>query len=111
MILADPEYSVEIQERLDNFHRDLPVLDSKSIVKKHVIFGECFLLNSGDSYSLKEIIAKKFSIHESEIVMVGSAQMGFSIAPRKLYLPFRDTSDIDIAIVSEVLFDSVWNEV
>ena len=38
--------------------------------------------------------------------MVGSAKLGFSIAPTQRYRPFGEESDIDLAVVSSQLFDT-----
>lgn len=40
--------------------------------------------------------------------MVGSAKLGFSIAPSKLWKSFDEESDIDMVIVSDVIFDDFW---
>lgn len=43
--------------------------------------------------------------------MVGSGKLGFSIVNSKRYRPFSDTSDIDVAIISPILFDAIWHNV
>lgn len=70
---------------------------------------------------IKEKIAEKFKIDLSEIriIVVGSAKLGFSITekwqkdkpPLPRYRLFNATSDIDLAIISEPLFDSIWKEI
>lgn len=42
--------------------------------------------------------------------MVGSAKLGFSIAPHQLWKPFDDLSDIDMVIVSNSVFDTFWKD-
>ena len=42
--------------------------------------------------------------------MVGSAKLGFSIAPSKLWKPFDGESDIDIVVVSEKSFTEYWSK-
>ena len=42
---------------------------------------------------------------------MGSAKLGFSISPSKRWRPFGDRSDIDVAIVSHDLYQTVWHEV
>ena len=42
--------------------------------------------------------------------MVGSAKLGFSIAPKKLWANFSEESDIDIVVISEQVFDDYWKE-
>jgi hypothetical protein len=41
----------------------------------------------------------------NEVLLVGSAKLGFSIVKTKRYKPFGEESDIDVAIVSSRLFD------
>jgi hypothetical protein len=43
-------------------------------------------------YSLKAAVAEQFQIHPNEIIVVGSAKLGFSIAPTKRYRAFGETS-------------------
>jgi hypothetical protein len=38
------------------------------------------------------------------------AKLGFSIAPEKRYRSFGEESDLDIAIVSPVLFEQLWKD-
>ena len=63
----------------------------------------------------KEIISEKFHISFHSLQLVGSAKTGFSLSPQKALLPFHDdssnqkSSDIDIAIVSEKLYQYYWD--
>src|SRR5262249_23959724 len=96
-------------ERLSEFKADLRSLSDYRMIRKYIIFGKCQMLSDDLYADLKAKIAEKFSIHPTEIVMVGSAKLGFSIAPHKRYREFGDRSDIDIAIVSEKLFLTMWD--
>lgn len=50
-------------------------------------------------------------LHPLELVVCGSAQLGFSPVPDKLGKAFDpSSSDMDIAIVSPELFDLCWHE-
>lgn len=46
----------------------------------------------------------------NSIIVVGSAKLGFSIAPHKRYRDILDESDIDVAIIDDELFDSYWEK-
>ncbi len=81
------------------------------VVQKHIIGGDCFTLTSDQHFELKRAIADKFSLNPHYVVVVGSAKLGFSIARTKRYRHFGNDSDIDIAIVSDRLFDEVWQQV
>lgn len=64
----------------------------------------------------KEIVTSSLGINFHNVQIVGSAKMGYSLSPRKLLHPFHDevpgmpSSDIDIAIISEQLYQQFWSE-
>lgn len=101
----------EVAERLRRFQDDLPNLDAGQIIRKHITLGDPFVLTRDDLIRLKEAIGDEFTIHPKNVYLVGSGQLGFSIAPQKRYRPFGETSDIDIALVADDLFDAVWEQV
>lgn len=50
-------------------------------------------------------------VHPFQLIVTGSAHLGFSPVPGKLGKPFNPaSSDIDIAVVSSELFDVWWSE-
>ena len=63
----------------------------------------------------KLIISDSLKIDISNIALVGSAKIGYSLSPTKLFSEFnndssiRKVSDIDVAIISPDLFDNYWN--
>lgn len=104
-------FEQKIQQNLVSFKASLESETVPNIVRKHLTFGESVLLEHDKHFSLKAEIADHFKIHPSEVLIVGSAKIGFSIAPQKRYRFFHDQSDIDIAIVSTHLFNIVWEDV
>jgi hypothetical protein len=105
------EYSL-IEERIGAFKRDLFELEEEEIIQK------CFQHNmepvciSNDTYFLlKSKISKHFGLHPIDVFMVGSGKLGFTIKPNEQFRQFGDSSDIDIAIVSEELFERFWKAV
>ena len=100
-----------VEERLNQFKEDLNILSPVQIVRKHIISGECHVLSQHQYFDLRSVIADQFGLHPNEVLVVGSAKLGFSVVPRKRYLPFRDKSDIDVALVSSKLFDKVFEDV
>jgi len=95
---------------LQDFKADLTVLDSATILEKYIILGDCAELSTQQHSALKQRIAGNFRISSENVVIVGSAKLGFSIAPGKRYRKFGESSDIDVAIVNANLFDAVWRE-
>jgi hypothetical protein len=47
-------------------------------------------------------------LNENNVVIVGSAQVGFSLSPDTFFRPFSEDSDIDVLVVDEQLFDTIW---
>ncbi|WP_146179823.1 hypothetical protein [Micromonospora sp. RP3T] len=87
-------------------------LDDSAIVDQYVLHGSCYAIQEEQHYALKREVAHQFNLEVSrDIFVVGSAKLGFSIAPNKRYRYFGDRSDIDIAIVSHDLYQKVWHEV
>jgi hypothetical protein len=56
----------------------------------------------------RDEIVGKLNVTRSDIRIVGSGRLGFSLKPGKDFRPFRDTSDIDVVVVNPTLFDQLW---
>jgi hypothetical protein len=53
-------------------------------------------------------LASELDASPDDIRVVGSGRLGFSMKPGHNLRTFRDTSDIDVVVVNEGLFDSLW---
>lgn len=102
-----------IDERRQLFRQNLAELpDDMAVVRRHVLHGAPFALDEEGSFALADEISTHWGVHPNrDVYLVGSAKLGFSINPKKRWLPFRNESDIDIAVVSERLFEIRWNEI
>lgn len=105
---------------------DLQSLEPKDFYMKHIVkshnwyFSEYLhvpqdeIVDKMDCF--KEIVSSKFGVNFHNVQIVGSAKMGYSLSPSKLLHPFHDevpgkpSSDIDIAIISEHLYQRFWSE-
>lgn len=96
---------------LAQFKNDLLVLDSKAVVRKWITSDRCAMVSDKEYQALKKHISSRFKVAETQILVIGSAKLGFSLSPKKLYRSFNDRSDIDVVIVSSELFDIVWKGV
>jgi hypothetical protein len=67
-----------------------------------------FANSPGDWSRLRGSLSARLGCPEEQIVVVGSAKMGFSLAPRKYGRAFRADSDIDVIVIHESLYDQVW---
>lgn len=87
-------------------------IGTSQIVQRYMLHGECVAITEDQHFELKRKIAEAYSLEvNQEVFVVGSAKLGFSIAPHKRYADFHDRSDVDVAIVSRGLFESVWHQV
>lgn len=93
----------------------------KHIVKSHNWYFSDYLHIPQDEFVdkmdfFKEIVSTELGISFHSLQIVGSAKTGYSLSPHKLFRPFHDeipgqpSSDIDIAIVSDKLFQQFWDE-
>lgn len=56
-------------------------------------------------------LASRLKLHPKEFTLVGSARTGFSLSPEPKYgTPFSNASDLDLAVVSENLFQQISKE-
>lgn len=60
-------------------------------------------------HDFKIAVSSVLDVSAKNVAIVGSAKTGFSLAPRKNFSAFGDQSDLDLVIVSPVLFRSLWD--
>ena len=101
----------DTDSRVKEFQERLVENAPNYIVQRDIIFGSCAVIDNDQYLSLRSEVAKKFRVHPNDVLVVGSAKLGFSIAPHKRYRHFGDESDIDVVIVKSELFDDVWHSV
>ncbi len=111
-----------------NFKNDIlsNSLSDEQLFQKYFVDNETFFFKSIATsedweYELKMDIAKSLDIHMNDIYIIGSGKTGFSMKPRCRGRSFdgdfvesnkwKDKSDIDIAIVSNILFDNVQENI
>ena len=81
--------------------------DCLKIVRKHIIPGvpSVFEGNENDYYEFRDLIAKHFEIGFHEVLILGSAKLGYSYHKDSVFSP---ESDIDVALVNDALFESFY---
>jgi hypothetical protein len=102
---------MSVEDDIQSFRAELRQRSASELVQRHITSGECVTLPATSYFELKNRVATQFELHISEVLIVGSAKTGFSIAPDKRYRPFGETSDIDVVICSSNLFDTFWKDV
>lgn len=106
------EKNDSIEIRKESFKRYL-IDDNHTIdqvIDRYLLFGTPYVFENDEEtfFALKADIADYLNIKQTQIYVVGSAKLGFSIAPGKLFKNFDDDSDIDIAIIDDVLYLERW---
>lgn len=108
------EVTEEIKYIESNFYKDLceNEIDTEILIEKYLLNGNTYIFrdNENNYFKLKKIISDKFQVSTTNVFMVGSAKLGFSISPKKLWKPLNDESDIDMAIISDKLYDIFWKQ-
>lgn len=105
----------------DRLKKDLSDdMDSERVFQKHVVDGASYLFNSpphspDEEYELRHEIAIATKTSINDVIIVGSAKLGFSVKSEKFPVfdskftntgTPRDKSDVDIAIVNPVFFEN-----
>jgi hypothetical protein len=104
-------------EYLARFKADVYSLPPGEVFGRYILPDACMGAINVDQRSLRELIASNFEIELKSIIIVGSAKLGFTLRrkqksededERPAFSPFSENSDIDVAIVSDALFDKIW---
>jgi predicted nucleotidyltransferase len=82
----------------------------REVVQRSITTGACVHLDASAYVELKQRVAAEYQISHADVLVVGSAKLGFSISPKRRWGTFGDDSDIDVAIVSTALYRALWQE-
>jgi hypothetical protein len=95
---------------VDQFKEALAESPLAAVVQQHVFRGLPYVFRDEPASNNLLIghLCGELSVLEQNVVVVGSAKIGFSMNPDSFPREFSDTSDIDVIVVSDVLFDRVW---
>ncbi|MDD4295448.1 MAG: hypothetical protein PHC69_00615 [Ruminiclostridium sp.] len=109
---------------IEKIKQDVISLSSKDFYLKHILRSDNWyfetILGASKEDSIRftddfrAIVSKSLEISFNNISIVGSCKTGCSLAPiseqhNKLFRSFSEESDIDIAIVSDKLFQRYWS--
>lgn len=101
-----------IEKRLETFKTELedPGIDVLQIVRSRIGHGTPYVFSDSEEkyFALKAEVSIHFAVHPDSVKVIGSAHLGFSIAPKKLWNPFGDESDIDVVIIDQDCFVRYW---
>ena len=103
---------------LAQFKADLLSLPAEEMFARYIAPDTCAGLSDPQQAGLRGRIADHFGISAENVLIVGSAKIGFTLRhkragsedeeDRPAFSEFSDASDVDVAIVSETLFDTIW---
>jgi len=85
--------------------------NSRTVADEILLHGVPFVFRDDPSEfeALKAHLAGRLAVPAAQIFVVGSAQVGYSLAPHKFRAPLTDASDIDVVVVSAERFDQAWH--
>lgn len=101
---------------------DMPI---ESVFQKHIVDGDSYFFSTiiGDvnsEYDFRSELARSLNVNINDVVIVGSAKLGFSLKNinfSKFDHDFEisgnpnEKSDIDVAVVNNVLFDRITKKI
>ena len=92
------------------FREILLSTEPDDVAKRHVFDGTAYAFRSRPKafVLLRSHLSESLGVTEENIVVVGSAKIGFSLSPDNFPRRFNPFSDIDVVVVDEELFDRVW---
>lgn len=101
----------EIEAKIGQFKVDIHEHPTPYVIHQYITHGNAFILDETPYFQLKEAVAINFNVHPTNVYMVGSGKLGFSIKPSRRYQSFGEASDIDLAIISQEMFEQIWKRV
>ena len=97
-------------ESVETLHEELLNRDPRDFVSHHIF--EPIPFAFGNQFEKwidwKTRLAEGISVDPYDVVLTGSAAIGYSLNPKKNYKPFDATSDIDCGVISQYHFEVAW---
>lgn len=95
---------------VDEFKSILLNTPLEAVVQKYVFEGVPYAFREQPHIleTLHQHLCPTLQVSERNVVVVGSAKIGFSLSPHNFPRQFSEESDIDVIVVNESLFDEVW---
>lgn len=97
-------------ESAQDLRQTLLALEPKRFVSHHIFEPVPYAFDSDSELWIewKTLLAELLDVDPYNIVMTGSAAVGFSLNPAKGFRAFNAESDFDCGVVSEYHFTSAW---
>lgn len=83
-------------------------LDAAVFVEEHLFSGVPFVFSETPSYyaDVRSEVANLLDVSSDELLLIGSAKLGFSLNPDHLLRPFGPKSDLDFVVIAGEKFDA-----
>ena len=101
-------------ERVADFKAALLAHDEATLIDRYYQTQPAAALTTAQEASLRRAIADHHRVPLRDVIIVGSAKLGFTLRPkpgRPALSSFGDASDIDVAIISGPLFLNLWKRI
>lgn len=86
--------------------------------RSHLFDGQAWVFSpvsgletAGSYHDFRVSVANAVNTNPNNVAIIGSAKYGFSMSPSKAMRPFGEKSDVDVVIVSQELFETVWADI
>lgn len=81
------------------------------LVVEHIFKGIPFLFDDQPAHYeiLRTHLSSELGVPSNAITVVGSTRLGYSLNPSHPGQPMSETSDVDVIVADEALFDRLWN--
>lgn len=101
---------MSFDDRITTFQADLSSCDDTVILDRWYYSGDCAGLEKENEAELRREVSNKFEVSIRDVLIVGSARLGFTIVqkPNRPTFSHFGNSDIDVAIISRQLFNLYW---
>ncbi|HET6940605.1 MAG TPA: hypothetical protein VFH89_00440 [Sphingomicrobium sp.] len=93
------------------FQQALLEHDDQTVLDRFYYSRPAIMLEGDREATLRRAVSNQFSVAMRDVIITGSAKLGFTVVPkehRPTFSPFGDNSDIDVAIISSDLFTGLW---
>ncbi|MBB4155621.1 hypothetical protein GGQ80_003546 [Sphingomonas jinjuensis] len=99
------------QDRVREFTDALIARENERVLDEFYHVRPAVMLEAGAEAELRRSIAVKLGVEMRDVMITGSAKIGFTLvgkAGRPPLSQFGDASDIDVAVISSRLFVDLW---
>lgn len=101
-----------MERDIELIKKELSSLPTSSFITKWILEHTPYVFDNNEIEYIRwrEGIAKKLRVDPSDIIITGSAALGFSLSPHKNFKVFDDNSDVDVSIISHHHFEVAWHD-